>query len=311
MGGEGAGAVQQAFGGMAAALAGVAPGWLCLGLALHLCNQLLRGRGWWAIVRAAHDGRIRVRRRDAIAAWIAGAGAAGVFAAQVGDALRVWLLSRRVPDAGYALLAGTLVAEAAGGFLAGLPLAVVAVMIGVGPRLPATWPAAAGAVAILAVVVAAAVVTRRRARDWPVLAQLREGCAPLTAPRAYAASVTPWQLASRACGLAAVACFLGAFHLPVTPRTVLVVIFAQASGRVLSFAPAALGAGVVVLAATFGAAAHGTVGTGRVAAFLVGTTTLLTLLGAVMAAAVVVRSADWSTLARAARRTPAAEAPAG
>jgi hypothetical protein len=166
-------------------------------------------------------------------------------------------------------------------------------------------------VAILAVVVAAAVVARRRARGLRALAQLRDGCAPLAAPWAYAASVTPWQLASRASRIAAVACFLGAFHLPVTPRTVLVVIVAQASGRVLPFAPAALGAGVVVLAATFGAAAHGAVGTGRVVAFLVGTTTLLTLMGAAIAIAVIVRNMDRWTLARAARRTPAAQAPAG
>ena len=311
MGGEGAASVQQAFGGMAGALTGVAPGWLCLGLALHLCNQLLRGRGWWAIVRAACDGRTRVRRREAVAAWIAGAGAAGVLTAQVGDALRVWLLSRRHPDAGYALLAGTLVAETAGEFVAGLPLAVFAVAIGVGPTLAVTWPAAAGVMAILAVGAAAAVVARRRARGIRALAQLRDGCAPLAAPRAYAASVTPWQLASRACRIAAVACFLGAFHLPVTPSTVLVVIFAQASGRVLPFAPAALGAGVVVLAATFGAAAQSPVGTGRVAAFLVGTTTLLSLMGAAIAIAVIVRNMDRWTLARAARRTPAAQAPAG
>jgi hypothetical protein len=311
MASEGAGAVRQAFSGMTAALAGVAPGWLCLGLVLHLCNQLLRGRGWWAIVRAAHDGCTCVRRSDAVAAWIAGAGAAGVLTAQVGDALRVWLLSRRAPDAGYALLAGTLMAEAAGEFVAGLPLAVAALAVGVGPTLATVWPETAGVVGIVAVIAAAAVASRRRARGWPVLAQLRDGCAPLAAPRAYAASVTPWQLASRACRIAAVACFLAAFELPVTPRTVLVVIVAQASGRMLSFAPAALGAAVVVLAATFGAAAHGPVATDRVAAFLVATTSLLTLIGAVAATVVVVRTADWRTLVRAARRTAPAEAPAG
>jgi uncharacterized membrane protein YbhN (UPF0104 family) len=311
MGGEGAGDLLQALGGMTGALGGVAPGWLCLGLALHFCNQLLRGRGWWAIVRAAHDGPTRVTRRDAVAAWIAGAGAAGVLTAQVGDALRIWLLSRRAPDAGYALVAGTLVAEGAGELVAGLPLPVVAVAVGVGPTLAATWTAAAGVAAIVIVVGAAAVATRRRVRGRPVLVQLRHGCAPLAAPRTYARSVTPWQLASRTCRIAAVACFLGAFHLPVTPQTVLVVVFAQASGRVLSFAPAALGAGVAVLAATFGAAAHDDVGTGRLAAFLVGTTTLLTLMGAVVATVVVVRNADWRTLVRATRRTAPAEAPVG
>src|SRR4051812_47604661 len=109
-------------GRMTAALVGVAPVWVVLGLAVHLCNQAARGCGWWAIVRAAHAGSARLRRRDAVVAWIAGAGAAGMLVAQIGDALRVWLLSRRAPDVPYATLAGTLAAEAAGDVVAGLPL---------------------------------------------------------------------------------------------------------------------------------------------------------------------------------------------
>jgi uncharacterized membrane protein YbhN (UPF0104 family) len=294
--GELAGALPHAFAGIAAPLMGVAPGWLFLGLALHLCNQAARGRGWWALVRAAHHGHTRVRRRDAITAWVGGAGAAGVLTAQVGDALRVWLLSRRAPDSGYAMLAGTLVAEMAGELVIGLPLLAIALAAGVGPTFAHTWPAAAGVVGIVVVIAAAARPLRRRVVRSRVLSRFRDGCAPLAAPWAYARSVAPWQLASRACRIASLACFLGAFGLPVTARTVLVVVFAQASGRLLPFAPAALGAAVAVLAATFGAAAHTTVGAGRLAAFLVGTTTLLTLVGAVLAAVVVLRTADWRTL---------------
>src|SRR4051794_24438528 len=128
----------------AMAMTAVAPGWLALGVTLHLGNQFARGRGWWAVVRAAHPDGTGVRRRDAIAAWIAGAGLAGVLTAQVGDALRVWLLGRRAPDAGYPLLAGTLVAEAAGELLAGLPVLAVALALGVGPSIAPTWQMAAG-----------------------------------------------------------------------------------------------------------------------------------------------------------------------
>jgi hypothetical protein len=60
------------------------------------------------------------------------AGAAGALTAQVGDALRVWLLSRRAPDAGYALLAGTLVA---------LSFAPAALGRGRGPRRDVRHPA--------------------------------------------------------------------------------------------------------------------------------------------------------------------------
>ena len=60
------GAVSQ----MGHALAGASVGWLALGVLLHLANQAVRGRGWFAIVRAANPGDESLRRRDAIqGAW--------------------------------------------------------------------------------------------------------------------------------------------------------------------------------------------------------------------------------------------------
>src|ERR687894_3162230 len=112
-------------------------GWLVLGVALHLGNQVLRGRGWWALVRAAHEGECP-RRRDAIAAWVAGAGAGGLVSARGGDAVRVLLLRRRMPDAGCPMLAGTLVAEGAGECATGALLLAVALVVGVGPQLGAS-----------------------------------------------------------------------------------------------------------------------------------------------------------------------------
>src|SRR3954454_23421131 len=42
-----------------------APGWLALGVLLHLANQVARGRGWWAVLRpaAGHDPAPRRRPR--------------------------------------------------------------------------------------------------------------------------------------------------------------------------------------------------------------------------------------------------------
>ena len=82
-------------------------GWLLLGVVLHLANQVMRGRGWCAIVRAASDADCGPRRRDAIAAWVAGAGAGGLVSARGGDALRVLLLKRRMPETGCPLLAAS------------------------------------------------------------------------------------------------------------------------------------------------------------------------------------------------------------
>jgi hypothetical protein len=308
---------EELVGGLAHALAGASAGWLLVGVALHLCNQLARGRGWFAILRAALDGDPRLRRRDAIAAWIAGAGAGGLVTARLGDALRVLLVTRRLPETG-SVVAGTLVAEGAGELAGGLLLLPVALGVGVGvPFGPLVWPAAAALPAAGAVV-----AWRRRAvRRAPAgrrlrvaaprrfarpLAGVRRGCAPLAAPGPYARRVAPWQLASRVLRLASLAAFLVAFHLPATPAAVLLVVFAQGSGHLVPFSPAAAGASVAVLAATFAPVTGIAAPAARLGAFLIGMSTILTVIGVVVAAAIVLlRGADWRAVA-ATPRVPAA-----
>src|SRR5689334_21360909 len=135
-----------------------APWWLALGVLLHLLNQVLRGRGWWAVLRPACGDDPQLRRRDAIAAWMAGAAAAGVTFARGGDAVRVLLLGRRVPQVPASVLAGTLVAEGAGELAGGLTLIPVAVAFGAVPMGHAV-PMALG-VAAFGVVLA--LLARRR-----------------------------------------------------------------------------------------------------------------------------------------------------
>src|SRR5689334_9727312 len=218
-----------------------APGWLALGVLLHLLNQVTRGRGWYAVLRPACGDDERLRRRDAIAAWMAGAAAAGVTFARGGDAVRVLLLGRRVPEVPASVLAGTLVADGAGELAGGLTLIPVAVAIGAVP---------AGHAVPLAV---AALLARRcrtpapdaagwRGRVARVLARVGCGCSALP-PATFVRRVTPWQFASRGCRLAALGCFLAAFGLPVTPAAIVLVVFAQGGGRLVPFAPASVGAG--------------------------------------------------------------------
>src|SRR3954468_16097459 len=160
--------LEDALARLGEALASAAPGWLALGVVLHLANQVARGRGWYAIVSHACDGTGPPRRRDAVAAWIAGAGAGGVLSARGGDAVRVYLLSRRAPGERTSVLAGTLVCEAAGDSLVGVALVagaagdslggvaviVAAMASGVAPALglpgAPTAAAAGGALALLA-----------------------------------------------------------------------------------------------------------------------------------------------------------------
>jgi len=291
-----ASAIERALESLAATLGGAAVGWLVLGVVLHLANQVVRGRGWYAILRGACGEDVPLRRRDVLTAWVAGAGAGGVLSARGGDAVRVLLLSRRLPQSRNSVLAGTLVAEAAGDTFVGAAVLVLAVAFGAAPAfgLPgaeaAAW--AAGALALLAL---AAMFTRRMASPAPaspgrlrrVAAGIGRGCAPLARPKVFACTVLPWQAGSRALRAAALACFLAAFHLPAGVAAVLLVMLAQSGGRLLPLAPASAAAAVGMLTAGFGPATGASVSAGAVAGFMVGMSTLLTLAGAVLAVGVI------------------------
>jgi hypothetical protein len=266
---------------------------------LHLANQVTRGRGWHALVRAAGCGD-GVRRRDTVLAWVAGAGAGGIVSARGGDAVRVLLLRRRADEGGAPVIAGTLVAEGAGELVVGLGVLAVALALGVGPVLggPGKLLLAAGVLALVLIVFALA--ARRSARVRRIVAEVGKGCAPLRAPRPYARDVLPWQLASRVCRLGALACFLAAFGLPVTVAGVLLVSFAQCGGRLVPFAPASVGAGAALLAATYGPVTGADVSAERLAAFFVGTSTILTVIGTALALAICLRDQAFARQGRSA-----------
>jgi uncharacterized membrane protein YbhN (UPF0104 family) len=280
-------ALERAAAGLWEALGGASPGWLALAVVLHLANQLARGRGWFGVLELAGCGHPGLRPRDAIAAWVAGAGMGGVVSARVGDAVRLVLLRRRLPEAGYPLLAGTLVAETAGETVLGLVLAALILAGGLGVGLSFEGATVAWiALGALAALAAAAVLRSRFDRVRRLIAGLAQGCAALGQPGLYARTVLPWQLTSRLLRAASLTCFLVAFQLPATLAAVALVMVAQGGGRMLPLAPASLAAGVAVLAAGFPQATGVEVGIGALAAFLVGMSTLLTLVGVLLAAAI-------------------------
>jgi hypothetical protein len=260
--------------------AGIA--WVVLGVLVHLTNQVARAQGWYAVIRAACPDE-PVRRRDALGAWVGGAGAAGVLSARGGDAIRVLLLRPRAPGAGCPVLTGTLVAEAAGEAAIGVALLAAAATAGLGPGVGLPAPALL-AVAAAALIVASAIRPVRR-----LAASVARGACALRSPGRYAYSVLPWQAASRLARGAAIACFLIAFGLPATVPAVLLVMLAQGGGRALPFAPASVGAGAAILAAAFEPVTGTAVDPARLAAFYVGTSVVLTAVGVVLAVIVAAR----------------------
>ncbi len=288
---------------MADALAGASIGWLALGVLLHLGNQVARGRGWYAIVRAASPEDPALRRRDVILAWVAGAGAGGAVSARGGDVVRVLLLSRRLPRTRGSVLTGTIVAEAAGDALVGTVVIGLAVALGAAPAvgLPGAETLAIMGAGLVALALAGLALRRRGGRLGSIAAGVGRGCGPLGRPRAFARTVLPWQTASRALRASAIACFLIAFGLPAGVAAVLLVMLAQSGGRLLPLAPASAAASVAMLAASFGPATGAAVSAATVAAFMVGMSLLLTVAGAVLAVAVICLTADRAAVWRALR----------
>jgi lysylphosphatidylglycerol synthase-like protein len=259
-------------------------GWLVAGVLLHLCNQLARGQSWYAVIHSACPAA-PVRRRDAAGAWVGGAGASGVLSARGGDAVRLLLLRPRTADAGYPVLCGTLVAEAAGEAAIGIALVGVAAAFGLWPGMgiPAPW------LALVAIPVVFAVSRIGAVRRFA--AGVARGTCALRSPGRYAYAVLPWQAASRLARALSIACFLMAFGLPATVPAVLLVMFAQVGGRAIPFAPASLGAGAAILAAAFEPVTGTAVSTATVAQFFVGTSALLTAVGVALAVIIAARSA--------------------
>ena len=71
----------------------------------------------------------------------------------------------------------------------------------------------------------------------------------------------------------------------------LLVTFAQCSGRLVPFSPASVGASAAILAACFEPVTGTAVPAGQLAAFFVGTSTVLTVVGTVLSLAICLKSA--------------------
>ena len=178
-------------------------------------------------------------------------------------------------------------AEGAGETAVGIILLGTALAAGVGPDVGVdanSLPWLLGGAALL---VTAGALLWRWTPAKRIGSGVGRGCAALGCPRAYAREVLPWQLTSRVARAAALGCFLAAFGLPATPLAILLVMVAQAGGRLVPLAPASAAASVGMLAASFGPVTGTQVSTGALAAFFVGTSTVLTVVGLALSAALV------------------------
>jgi hypothetical protein len=187
-------------------------GLLLAGVTLVVLGGVVRIRAWHAALADAAPG---VKYRDVVIAHLGGAGFNGIVPAHGGDAVKLGLVKRRVPDARFGQLLGSLAPPAAieATFTALLLAWALATGLLEAPPLPGQIPLPlVGAAAALAAGVLW-ILARRAPR---LLRDVRSGMATLRRPRSLARNVLPWVVAARMLRLAAIGCFLMAVGLPVT-----------------------------------------------------------------------------------------------
>jgi len=113
-------------------LAAVRWEFVALALLLHLLRLVFRAYAWRAILAAAYPDQ-RPRFRSAFGAYAAGVGVNSIVPARAGDAIKLYLIKHRIPEASYATLAPTLVAETLFDFVVGIALIAWALSLGVLP----------------------------------------------------------------------------------------------------------------------------------------------------------------------------------
>jgi hypothetical protein len=226
-------------------LAGVSPGLLALGLALHVAKMTARARAWHNITSAAYPEE-PPRFRHSLGAYLCGTGTNAVVPARPGELVKLGLLHRKAPGTAYQGLASTLVTES----LFDVVVAVLAVATGLAlgwASVGGSVPGPVGFVAghrwlvglSLAGVGCLALVLRR-----PIGRLLRRatagasrGFTVLRSPGTYLGRVASWQLGGLGLRLASILCFLAAFHVPATLETALLVVAVQSVANLVPLTP--------------------------------------------------------------------------
>jgi uncharacterized membrane protein YbhN (UPF0104 family) len=273
-------------------IAEVDPTLLAVGTLLYLISQAVRTRGWHTILRAAYPDADELRPRHTMAAYLAGAGLNGLIPARGGDIVKLWLLRRRIRGSRYPTLAATFLPETLFETFFGTLLVVWALAMGFLPvpvssgELPHVdvslimgHPALSIAVAAGAGLLTILVYRVLRRRIVDLAARLRQGLAILRTPARFVGGVASWQALARLIRLVSLAAFMGAFGLPVTAATVVLVMAAQGGGRIIPLAPASTGLRLAMLSYGFVEVTGQPVDIADITAFTFGVGAILMLAG--------------------------------
>ncbi len=277
--------------------------WLAaLGTVLYIVHEVVRTRGWFTILRCAYPDSTELRSRDVTAAYLAGAGLNAIIPARGGDVVDFALVKRHVPEARWSTLVGTFVPETLFETLFGAALIAwglargflpVPNQLGELPSFDVSFAIAHPVTTIVVVVVAVALVFgfvrlgQRRGRA--TADRFRQGLRVLGTPKRYLTGVVSWQALARLIRLASLAAFMGAFHLPVTLETTVLVMAAQGAGRIIPLGPASAGLRLAMLSYGFVEVTGQAVDIAEITAFTFGVGALLSITGLAISAVILAR----------------------
>ena len=226
---------------------------VAIALGFHVLRLFFRSVAWRNILAAAFP-TSKVKTRHVFGAYCAGVGVNAIVPARAGDALKLYLVRKRVPDSNYPALASSLVVETLLDFFIASSVLVWAFIAGVLPgldvlpNLPSIdwwWPARHGQISlyggmvILALLVLGAILLSRKVEQ--LRAHLAQGIAILRQPSRYFLGVVTWQLLSWVARLATIYWCLRAFHVPATAENVLTVQVVDSLSTILPFSPGGVG----------------------------------------------------------------------
>src|ERR1700744_3519472 len=238
--------------------------WSQFGLALLclLAMQLCRAWAWRNVLRAAYPGK-RIGFTHLAAAYLAGAGINAIIPAHAGDATKVFLVKRQIPDSSYPAVTSSFLVQTVFDTSVGILVLLYAITQGLLPPLPelphlpafevsfwANHPKTlAITVGVLIVVIVLLVLWlgRRVLRFCP---RVKQGLVILTRPLGYFKQVFAWQGVGWVLRFAAFWFFLEAFGLEGSIGNVMLVMSVQAIANIVPFTPGGAGAQQALLVAT-------------------------------------------------------------
>jgi uncharacterized membrane protein YbhN (UPF0104 family) len=284
--------------------------WTTFGIAL-LCllgMQLARAWAWRNVLRAAYPDK-EIAYLPLAAAYLAGAGINAIIPAHAGDATKVFLVKRQIPDSSYPAVTSSFLVQTVFDTSIGILVLLYAITQGLLPPLPqipklpafelSFWAEHPDlffitlGVTLLAIAIGISLLAHRVRRFW---SRVRQGLVILTQPSRYLREVAAWQGVGWLLRFAAFWFFLEAFGIDGSVGSVMLVMSCQAIANIVPFTPGGAGAQQALLVATL----HGPTRT-AVLSFSVGTQIAMAAWSVVLAflsMLLVFRTTDWRGLIR-------------